>query len=619
MKRKLLFGIYAIAAMAVSAQSVEMKVSRPIEGLDKSEIKIEKKLQLKKEDCTRSLSNQKFEVKELEGRTILPFAKSVALRANGVEAFYMLPVNDTFHFGMDKEWNIKYPNIVLPPAVDVIFENLSSPANADCTWSLQGNTPESLFGEDASKLFKVLPESNSYSTNWPISLMSEQYSWNLSPVVTVTSGGVSDSYFYSKGAVFNNKPIERKSINILAGSYNELTTSDPIMGSYYSGFSRKLQSGETESKNFGSGYMNSKGEECTGIISVYKKPASPLVIEGVSIHAIANKENDQNAVSTDDLTLQVYKVDGTTITNEVLAKAECTSVEYDSEIGAYYITFQFVKDEGLLGTQPMPFALDQNAAIEIDGFNKCDITVLVTENENTIFGHAYGVYPSGLDYVSYEWFDESAAGYTYNIADFAMNLNAAYVALTSGGEEYSLTAPTIGGKATDDGGYNFFAMYSTFPYIDPNTQEQYVQIVDAPEWVEVGIDNSLWGSEKEDYNCYFGFNVTCDPLTSGSGRKGDIVFETEGGIQTKVHITQGTPSGVETIETSPINAIPNGDNFELSYPEGTNTVTLMNVAGQILATYELPTGGKFTMPASNLSKGIYLMKFNGNETIKIIK
>lgn len=613
MKKKLLFTACIMTTMALSAQSVMTNAPKPMEGLEKSEIKVVRKAQFANQICEPVSSNLKFKVQELNGRTIPNFRKDITPRATEekVRASYMLPLDDTFHFGMNKEWGLYYPSIILPPAVDVVFTNQSSPKNANCTWTLQGKSPEEVFGEGASDLFKVLPNSNnSYSTNWPINYLG--YKLSLTPVVTATYGGTSDSYFYSKGATNNQQTIEKKDIFIQAGGYSELTTTDPIMCSgIYNGFRNEAN----ESKGFGSGQKNSKGEECTGIISVYNKPSVPLVIEGVSIHALPNKEGDSNAVSTDDLTLQVYKVNGTTITNEVIATAECKSVEYSK--GAYYITFQFVEDKGLLGTQPSPFTLDQNAAIEIDGFDKCDITMLVVESESPD-GHAYGVYPSGLDYVSLEWAaGAEAEGYLNNIADFVMNLNAVYVVLTSGGEEYSLTAPKEGGLAVS-GQYNAFGMYSTFPFTDPETGEDNVQIVEAPEWVSnVTIDNSTWGGEG---GCYFVFNVTCDPLpTSEKGRAGDIVFETIGGIQTRVHVAQGTTTGIGATKATTINAIAAGDNFELSYSEGITNVTVSNVAGQALATYELPAVGKYTMPASNLSKGMYILKFNNNQTIKVIK
>ena len=53
--------------------------------------------------------------------------------------------------------------------------------------------------------------------------------------------------------------------------------------------------------------------------------------------------------------------------------------------------------------------------------------------------------------------------------------------------------------------------------------------------------------------------------------------------------------------------------------EGINNVNIVNIAGQTIATYELPASGQFTIPAANLSKGIYLLKFNNNQTIKVVK
>lgn len=614
MKKKLLFTACIMTTMALSAQSVETNFQQFERRLLNRETKAEQKVQFEQKICTQSFSNRKFERKELEGRRVLPLTPKAIPQDTEISALYMLPT-DVFHRGLEKTWGSYKPIIILPVNTDAVFFNFSTPKNANFNWSLQNYTAEEFFIEEIAKHFKVLPELNSsYSTRWPASFTG--YMYQLSPVITATSGGNSDSYFYTKGATYQNQSIENNQIGFPSG-YFTFSKVDPLIGGIYVGFSVQYESGEIENKKFGSGQKNSQNEECTGIITAYSKPSTPLVIESVSIHAVPNTPKDENAVTVDDLSLKVYEInkDGQ-LTNNELANAKCESVEYIKEADSYYITFQFTKDQGLLGTQPTPFVLNQNAAFEIDGFDKCDVTVLVARNENGTLGSAFGVYPSGLDYIGYNWYNGITGTEDYNIADFHMNLNAAYVTLSSAtGEPFSLTAPTEGGVITD-GENNAFAMFSTFPFTDPDTEEDNIKIVESPEWVKIGIDNSPWGTE--DGGFMFLFQVTCDPLV-GEGREGDIVFESIGGIQNKVHITQGKVTGIENIEANLVKAIANGDNFELTYSESITNVTVNNVAGQTLATYELPAGGKYLMPAADLAKGMYILKFSNNQTIKVIK
>lgn len=67
-----------------------------------------------------------------------------------------------------------------------------------------------------------------------------------------------------------------------------------------------------------------------------------------------------------------------------------------------------------------------------------------------------------------------------------------------------------------------------------------------------------------------------------------------------------------------INVINNGTGFELSYAEGIRGVQVVNVAGQVVADYALD-GTSATIPASALAKGLYILKFDNGQTVKVMK
>lgn len=67
-----------------------------------------------------------------------------------------------------------------------------------------------------------------------------------------------------------------------------------------------------------------------------------------------------------------------------------------------------------------------------------------------------------------------------------------------------------------------------------------------------------------------------------------------------------------------INVINNGDSFALSYAEGIRGVQVVNVAGQVVADYALD-GTSATIPATALAKGLYILKFDNGQTVKVMK
>jgi hypothetical protein len=67
-------------------------------------------------------------------------------------------------------------------------------------------------------------------------------------------------------------------------------------------------------------------------------------------------------------------------------------------------------------------------------------------------------------------------------------------------------------------------------------------------------------------------------------------------------------------------AVRQGNDFVLSYPASATSVSAYNVDGQKVAEYKLNTSGTYTMPAANLANGVYVLKFNGSNTVvKILK
>lgn len=107
-----------------------------------------------------------------------------------------------------------------------------------------------------------------------------------------------------------------------------------------------------------------------------------------------------------------------------------------------------------------------------------------------------------------------------------------------------------------------------------------------------------------------------------TGRKATVTLETYAGVQTKIYIEQGDAiGGIDNVGAMVKPVVTRvGDSFALTYA-GANSVSVVNMAGQVVVSYELPAEGTFTMPAESLSNGVYILKFAGENaaTVKVVK
>ncbi len=84
--------------------------------------------------------------------------------------------------------------------------------------------------------------------------------------------------------------------------------------------------------------------------------------------------------------------------------------------------------------------------------------------------------------------------------------------------------------------------------------------------------------------------------------------------------SQFNATGISDVKSATQNviAINDGSSIQLTYPEGMKSVEVINVAGQVISEYSLE-GTSATIPAANLSKGLYLLKFNTGATVKVMR
>ena len=117
------------------------------------------------------------------------------------------------------------------------------------------------------------------------------------------------------------------------------------------------------------------------------------------------------------------------------------------------------------------------------------------------------------------------------------------------------------------------------------------------------------------------YTLKAAPLPVGvTGRGAQVKVFTYGADMT-INVSQGDYTGLSTSKVSSTKVISNSNSFDLTYASDFKSVSIYNVSGQLISNYNLPATGKLSVSANNFKKGLYLFKFQGNntETTKVIR
>ena len=152
----------------------------------------------------------------------------------------------------------------------------------------------------------------------------------------------------------------------------------------------------------------------------------------------------------------------------------------------------------------------------------------------------------------------------------------------------------------------------TSPVETVNTGENFILLLSGVEGTEFGLATDA----ASDYVAAFmGLNNNT-VLTDGEN-----LYTGSAGVNLAIFFyapEEGSGISTTTINNQNINVINNGTDFVLSYAEGIRGVQVVNVAGQVVADYALD-GTSATIPASALAKGLYILKFDNGQTVKVMK
>ena len=538
---------------------------------------------------------------------------------NELFAYYVEPVG-ALHMAMDfEEGLLSYPNLVIPSFADVTFLNASTGTSS---WTLNEMTPSEVGLEEGTD-FQIDANSN-LVLNMPLMGMGA-----IMPTITVAAdNGVTESYYYGKNAVYSDLTFSPEECYFAMGlSLDALATGD-ILG--HSG-----QFFALDDNNF-YGSMTRDGVKCSAVMSLVR-PAAPLYIESMEILVSGPFDEEGNSTgepipANGSLTLTLYRVaDDGLITDEVIATSTATLGGDEATItpasgmdGAYVVHFDFydVADDGF--REKIALTEDKPFAAVITGFDQegYDAHFPFTCDPTGFMGTGYVMFGDELSFFSYNDFASSPVtdGDKMNATHLMLQMNASYTCFNFANRvQEDVVVPAEGGmgvSAVIEGvSYNDIDIYSSYPLKDAETGEGYVWYneEELPDWIKIGADDQL-------YNQYgiLMFMVEGEALPAGvEGRAADITLYTLGN-QATFRVVQGDVTSISTVEDAQLNVINNGDSFALSYAEGIRGVQVVNVAGQVVADYALD-GTSATIPASALAKGLYILKFDNGQTVKVMK
>lgn len=466
----------------------------------------------------------------------------------------------------------------------------------DTNWRGQGVT--NLFGYYTGRTVSVTGTYNGTSVTWDRSMVVNPEvpdHWYAAGVEEVTTG------FYTPIAEPTANGSSVSSYYISASNYGNLW-------GYYGGY--------TDGSYYGDG--GNMSFEAPGVVQKFTACTSPLYIFGGNI--LCSSADGTTPAVGENVSFELWTLEDDQL-SECLATATGSSVmgnTTNNAIGSINYEFQ-----DLSGGFPVAAPVVIPAGIEfavvvrnlIGTHMKIDFT---SDYTNGVVGCG-GAYYLAEDGESIYY----AAEGERSGADLAIGLDV-YMPVANFQATY-LDVPVAGGAATaydgelengtvmSEGGV---ALASTMPYVD-DQGFQHMEIT-CPDWVTIAADTTGYGSTGT-----FPIRVTAEALPTGMTNRHGWITVSMYGFERGIRIGQGTGwSGVETtVAEAEVSANVVAGDFVLTYGEGVDKVDVYNVAGSLVASYALPANGSFTVPASDLAKGLYVLNFTGEKkaTVKVVK
>lgn len=584
MKRTLLFSAAILAAVGVSvnaetSQCKNMELTGLVETTTSSQQSVKKLI-------SKGVSSADFSGYQ--------FGKKAQASGDEFSAMYMLP-QGSFYWSPDLNNGSYRPNWVMAPAYgDITFLNLTKGATSQ-TWTYEEFDPTSETGT------KTLTSTDvNLTVNYPFGLFGL-------PSLEASNGSQKATYQFgnSKGLIFTggNPAVIIRELGSQAG----FDGSEVMMGAVSNTATDDGWGPLENQKNTWYGQLaNANDIQTSGLVQGFGmmllKPDVPYALSRVFFN-MAELTGDKNA----ELTLTVYKIEekdgGNYITDEVLATA---TAKVGDALNAYYentywLGFEFKNKVGEL-VRNLPLTLKTGAFLQVtapEGVLFAPAVTLSSTNFPDYF-NSYVVFEDGvllpLHYIGFR--DESGSK-EYGVSAWNSAFDVTYTWLFSTDDDYRFDAPVDGGSKT----FNVNCLYAPDSWDVTDSQDA------IGDWVDY---TTFYDDNTGDMTLTF----DVAELPSEIKDRYTSVTVSVPGSSARFTIAQGDGSSVEGVETSAVVVSVVDGNFVV---KGSNAsvVDVYNVAGQKVASAVVD--GETVVNAQDLAKGMYILKFNDNTAIKVVK
>ena len=352
----------------------------------------------------------------------------------------------------------------------------------------------------------------------------------------------------------------------------------------------------------GNNYLFGNAPDSTidAIANYFEKPVHRYLIDSVWISL-----SKFSAPVGTEFKLIVHRVTDNgladTIATAVCKAEDVITIDPDS----HTMLFEgFTSIDSITGLVVINDYLEINDAIlvELTGFNKKGVTLAAyAQGYDSPIGesNAYIFYNSkdSTGAVSREIYN--ASDYIGAYTSLLFNLGATYSYIQP--NENTFVAPIAGGNKT----FNVDAWYSPIEW-----------------WLDAELPS--WLTSEQTFNettFAITYTLKAAPLPIGVTGRGTQVKVFTHGADMTINVSQGDYTGLLSSKVSSTKVISNSNSFDLTYASDFKSVSIYNVSGQLISNYNLPATGKLSVSAINFKKGLYLFKFQGNntETTKVIR
>ncbi len=572
-----------LVVLLIGTTMAYAQVKRPISKQMTTSFDAKKEIQsstLKVTEVEVKDSKANVQAAPLQDVSIFSFSAVRPAASADLSVMYPRPAG-TYIAGMTGTGGLFYPTFVGPGVKPLVYTTASNTTGTAYSWKVGTSDVSSKVDSKGYLNYGVYP---GYSTT--------------TPTLTGTYSASTATYQYGKGTTLSGQTMANQYVLYGIPAGRPLTNADYWYGGLYGRYS--------EGKEFGPAYSYN-GVPCDGVVSRFDAPLSPITIDSVIVLAGPSTGSDLQVIPEGrSLTLELrYLTANNIISDELIASATVTQANF-KQIGTNYgsLLFEFVEEEdGFI----FPYSVilkDAPFVAIVKGFDSSyNIRFLLSGNADLANGNAYTMHNGQISY-----FQDS---YGNNDCNLFFELFGIFNCFDIDEDTDVLIAPTAGGTASTTGGEDGYwaEVFSTFEIDD-------IYIEDIPEWCQLIYDDYYY----DQYSLYM-FTVQAEALPAGiPGRSGYVTLSSKNTLCT-FKVVQGTPTGID-MESLSLTKVVNGDNaFQLTYTADYNDVSVYNIAGQLIGTYQLPSSGVYEIPTTSLSGGVYMLKFSGktNQTVKVVK